>query len=136
GQIRVATLNGSQWSVQTVYRQTDPLHNQMFYPVAATYNGQTMYAGLQAVGNLDGNQNITSLNLSLVDVNTPAGPATPITGTSPPPVSPPSPPAPVLTVGNSSPSVPTGPATAVAMAVATDAQPGVATTVAVYNSDG
>jgi hypothetical protein len=134
GQIREATQNGSQWSVQTVYRQTDPLHNQLFYPVAATYNGQTMFAGLQAAAQLDGNLNTTSINVALVEVNAPAGSSAPVTGTSPP-ISPPPPPTPVLTVGNSPPTVPTGPVKPVDMAVATDAQAGMTTTVAIYNSD-
>ena len=134
GQIRLATLNGSVWSVQTVFRQTDPLHNQLFYPVAATYNGQTTFAGLQVASQLDGNQNITKSNFSLVDVGTPAGPSTPVTAT-PAPTTPA--PTPIRTVTNApAASVPTGPVTSVAFVVATDAEPGVTTTVAVYKSDG
>src|SRR6185312_3785870 len=52
GQIRMATFNGGKWSMQTVYRQNDPIHNQLFYPIAATYKGQTTFGGLQAVSRL------------------------------------------------------------------------------------
>ena len=135
GQIRLATLNGNSWSLHTIYRQTDPLHNQLFYPVAATYNGQTMFSGLQVSSTLDGNRNITRSNFSVVDVNAPAGPATPITATSPP-ASPPPPPTSTSPLNSTPVYVPSGPVTNVAMVVATDAEPGVSTTVAVYKSDG
>jgi hypothetical protein len=140
GQIRLATLNNGSWNVQTLFRQTDPLHNQLFYPVAAERNGQITVAGLQAVSTLDGNLNITRTDFSLVDVGAPAGASSPVPVTSPPVVvSPPPPPAPGtpgrVTTGNPA-STPSGPVTSVAMAVATDAQPGVTTTVAVYRSDG
>jgi hypothetical protein len=132
GQIRVATLNGSTWSVATPYRQSDPLRNQMYFPVAATFKGQTTFAGLQVVSTLDSNQNITKSNFSLVDVGAPW--STP-TGPTSPPASPPPPtstPAPV----NSPVYVPAGPVKSVAMVAATDAQPGVTTSVVVYRSDG
>jgi hypothetical protein len=134
GQIRQATLSGGKWAVQTLFQQTDPLHNQLFYPVATTYRGQTTFAGLQVVSQLDGNQNITSSNFSLVDVNAPAGNSTPIIGTTP--VSPPPPPGPGVTLNSPPPSIPTGPVTAAAMAVGTDVQTGITSTVAVYRSDG
>lgn len=135
GQIRLAILNGTQWSVQTVFRQTDPLHNQLFYPVAATFNGQTMFAGLQGVSQLDGNQNVTRTDFSIVEVGTPSGPSTPITAVTP---TAPVPSDPTRTVGNSTPvpTVPAGAVTSAAIAVATDAQPGISTSVAVYRSDG
>ncbi|HXD85030.1 MAG TPA: VCBS repeat-containing protein [Urbifossiella sp.] len=136
GQIRMATFNGGKWSVQTVYRQNDPIHNQLFYPIAATYKGQTTFGGLQAVSQLDGNLNITSTSFSLVDVNAPAGPSTPAAGGSTL-ASPPTPQPPTLTQVNSSKGLPTaGAPKPAAMAVATDSQAGIATSVAVYNSDG
>jgi hypothetical protein len=138
GQIRVATLNGNVWSVATVYRQTDPLHNQMFFPVAATFKGQTTYAGLVVNSQLDSNQNITKSNFSLVDVGAPWGSST--APVSPPIALPTSPPPPAVTPSpvNSSPPVyvPAGPVKTVAMVAATDAEAGVTTTVAVYRTDG
>jgi hypothetical protein len=98
GQIREATLNGSSWGLQTVYRQTDPLHNQLFYPVAAVHNGQVTFAGLQAVSSLDSNNNPVSTDFSVVGVGTPAGATSPPATTSPPPavVPPPVVPPPVV----------------------------------------
>ena len=143
GQIRLATQNNGQWQTQTVFRQTDPLRNQLFYPVAATYNGQTTFAGLQVSSSLDGNQNIASSNFALIDVNAPAGSATPIAA------------APAPQPGSAQPSGTPGLATSsgpiatpgsppasarqsnpAALAVGTEAAAGVATTVAVYRSNG
>lgn len=142
GQIRVATWTGTQWTTQTVYRQTNPLVNQLFYPVAAKYNGQTTFAGLQVTSALDGNRNVTSSDFAIVGVNTPAGPGTPVTAAPPSPpttTSPPPTPVPIRTTANSpaaAPSVPAGPSTPAAIAVGTDAQAGVTTSVAVYRSNG
>lgn len=91
GQIRVATLTGSTWSLQTVFRQTDPIHNQLFYPVAATYNGQTTYAGLQATTTVDGNKNPVRTDFAVIDVNAPYGLASPPVSAAPPVVAPPAP---------------------------------------------
>lgn len=136
GQIRMATLNGAQWTVQTEFRQTDPLHNQLFYPVATSYKGQITFAGVQVVSQLDANQNIVSSSFSIVDVNAPAGPSTPAAGAPAPVGSPPTAQPPTIVPVNKN-QLPTSGATRpVAMAVATDAQPGIVTTVAVYNSDG
>jgi hypothetical protein len=105
GQIRVATLNGSTWSIQTVFRQTDPIHNQLLYPVAATFNGQTTFAGLQAVATVDSNLNPVRTDFSLVDVNAPFGAVPP--PPAPPPVSPPPPPvAPPVSPPPPTPSLP------------------------------
>jgi hypothetical protein len=158
GQIRVATLQGGRWGTQTIYRQTDPLVNQLFYPVAATFNGQTTFAGLQAVSHLDGNNNPTSTDFALLDFGAPAGsapqPAPPAVPPPvvPPPVPPPAPapaptpipaPAPAPTPAPRAiepapgpapdPNVPTQSSPA-ALAVGTDA--GVTATVGVYRSDG
>lgn len=142
GQIRLATLNGSSWSTQTVWRQTDPIRNQMFFPVAAAFNGTTTFAGLQVNSQVDGNLNITRSDFSLVEVNAGWGlssvPTPTPTPTSPPPAAPPTTtPAVTPTPVNSSPVyMPPGAVTNVAMVAATDAEPGVTTTVAVYKSDG
>ncbi|MDB5308877.1 MAG: repeat protein [Gemmataceae bacterium] len=135
GQIRLATLANGSWSVQTLVHQNDPLVNQLFYPVAATYHGQLTVGGLVAVSSLDGNQNPTDTNFNLMDLGAPAGQPTP-TPVSPPP--PPAAPIVSLPVTNSPPSAPAASAasTPAAMAVANDAQPGVTTTVTVFRSDG
>lgn len=98
GQIRLATLAGSSWSLQTVFRQSDPLHNQLLYPVAATFNGQTTFSGLQAISTLDGNRNPTSTAFSVVDVNAPRGASSPPVTSAPAPAPSPTPAsAPVVT---------------------------------------
>lgn len=84
GQIRLATQSGSSWSIQTVLRQSDPVRNQLFYPVAATYNGQTTFSGLQAISNLDGNRNPTSTDFAVVDVSAPYGSTAAPVSISPP----------------------------------------------------
>ncbi len=88
GQIRVATLTGGAWSIQTVYRQTNPVANQLFYPVAATFNGQTTFAGLNAASALDGNRNPIRTDFALVDVNLPFGLGSPPVSPVVPPVVP------------------------------------------------
>lgn len=86
GQIRVATLNGTRWSVQTLYRQTDPVRNQMLYPVAVSRNGQTTVAGLVATSAVDGNKNPIRTDFAVIDVNAPrAGTAPPVAVSPPPP---------------------------------------------------
>ncbi|MBX9625605.1 MAG: hypothetical protein K2X82_17495, partial [Gemmataceae bacterium] len=82
GQIRTATLSGGAWTTRTVYRQADPIHDQLFYPVAATYQGRTVFAGLRAVSTVDGNKNPTRTDFELVEVGTPPGPTSPPTGGS------------------------------------------------------
>lgn len=103
GQIRLATLNGSSWALQTVYRQTDPVANQLFYPVAAAFNGQVAFAGLNAASALDGNRNPVRTDFALVDVNLPYGLGSPVV---PPPVVPPPPPPPPPPAAVSPPTVP------------------------------
>lgn len=139
GQIRVATLSGGKWTIKTVFRQTDPVRNQLFYPVAAVRNGQTVFAGLKAVSVLDKNKNPTRTDFSLVEVGTPAGPGEPITVGTASPSAPPDD-GPVRTVVNAPGVVgvdgqPAAP-TAAAAATAADPRPGVMTTVAVFRSDG
>jgi hypothetical protein len=123
-----------------VYRQTNPLVNQLFYPVAAERNGQTVVAGLQAVSTLDGNKNPTRTDFALVDRNAPAGPSTPAAGTSgPAPTGAPAQPGGPAAVPANSPAPPANspaPATDAAFAAATGTTPGAATTVVVYKSDG
>lgn len=158
GQLRLATLSGGRWTAQTVYRQSDPLVNQLFYPVAATLGGQTVFAGLQAVSQLDGNGNPTSTDFAVLDFNAPAG-SVPVPAPTPPPPAPEptpdpdptpvptptpdSPPIPTATVAPPriapapgpavTPDTPTGPSKPAALAVGSDE--GVSTTVAVYRSD-
>jgi len=138
GQIRVATLVGGRWQLQTVYRQSNPLANQLLYPIAAERNGQVTFAGLVALVHTDGNKNPTRTDYSLVEVGAPAGPATPIIATSNPDTSG-SPTrsdgaAQVPTNGARAPAA-TVPSTPAAFAAATPATPGAATTVVVYRSD-
>ena len=138
GQIRVATLVNGQWQTQTVFRQTDPLRNQLFYPIAATYNGQTTFAGLQVTSQTDANQNISSSNYELVDVNAPTGQPMP-TPAAPAPAPAPVSPVPRLGLANGgtlggTATTPRGPDSAVA--VGADAAPGVTSIVTVYRADG
>lgn len=144
GQIRLATLTNGQWSVQTIYRQTDPLVNQLFYPVAATYNGQTTFAGLVATSHLDGDNNPTGMDFNIVEINAPSGPSSPVTAAPPDsssgsgstggtPTTTPAAPGPNTAGTPMANAVPSKPA---AMAVASPVQPGLTTTVSVYRSDG
>ena len=73
GQIRLATLTGSTWALKTVFHQTDPIHNQLFYPVAATYKGQTTFAGLVATTTVDSNNNPINTDFTLIDIGAPLG---------------------------------------------------------------
>jgi hypothetical protein len=146
GQIRTATLVNGHWQLQTVFRQTNPLVNQIFYPIAATNGSTTAFAGLQSVSHLDANGNPTSSDYTVIDVGAPPGqgtspPASPLS-VSPPTVTPTPQPinSPSLPTANSpgpSSNVTSGPATTgkpVGLAVGSDA--GVQTTVAVYRTDG
>lgn len=84
GQIRLATLNGGAWGIQTVFSQADPVRKQLLYPVAASYNGQTTFAGLVAASTVDGNKNPVRTDFAPVDVGAPFGSATPPVSTAPP----------------------------------------------------
>jgi hypothetical protein len=142
GQIRSAVFVNGAWQVRTIYRQSDPLVNQLHYPVAATNGTTTVFAGLRSYSSLDGNKNPTNSDYALVDVGAPAGTAVsppppvsppPVT-TSPPPVSPPpvnSPP--VAPVPPVSPPAPVN-GSPVGLVVGSDA--GVRATVAAYRTDG
>lgn len=145
GQIRLATFNGSAWSLQTVYRQSDPVRNQLFYPVAATFNGQTTFAGVRATSTVDGNKNPTRTDFSLVDVaapyglaaapvsTTPAVAEVPVTPVTPVEAGPTSPQSQVPTSGPAGRVLtPGGPASG--WAVGTDA--GVTARAFVYRTDG
>lgn len=141
GQIRVATLSGGRWTAKTVFRQTDPIRNQLFYPVAASYKGQLTFAGLRATSTVDANKNPTRTDFALVDIGTPAGPAkAATTGSARASAQPDA--GPVRVVVNA-PDIATGrpadaPTTAdpAAIAATTDARPGVTTTVTVFRSNG
>jgi hypothetical protein len=94
GQIRTTTLVNGSWVTATVLPQSNPLVNQLFYPVAVTFNGETVYAGVEATSTLDSNDNPTSMSFSLSDVIVPAATTSPPVSpppvvVSPPPVSPP-----------------------------------------------
>lgn len=96
GQIRTTTLVNGAWNTTTVFRQSNPLVNQMFFPVATTFNGLTVYAGLRATSALDADKNPVRVDFALVDVNAPGGsPPVVVPPTVPPPPPPPvSPPPP------------------------------------------
>lgn len=137
GQIRLATLNGSSWTLQTVYKQTNPLVNQLFYPVAAEYKGQITYAGLQSVSTLDSNNNPVSSDYTIIGVNTPNGlsaiPPSALPAVPPPP--PAAPPVSTPSTGVPSQATSASSSTAVGWAVALDS--GSQTTqIFVYRSDG
>jgi hypothetical protein len=97
GQIRTTSLINGSWATTTILPQSDPLVNQLFFPVAATYNGVTVYAGAIAVSTLDSNNDPISTSFSIgavfVDNTTTSPPVSPVsppvTPVSPPPVSPP-----------------------------------------------
>ena len=144
GQIRTAVLAGGQWQLNTVYRQTNPLANQLFYPVAATFNGQTVYAGLEATSSLDGNANPTGMSFGVMGVNTPSGTVT--TPVSPPAATPPTttpsqpatPPAAATPTPNTplvlNSTTPKGAISKDGLIVGSDAGP--VTTIVVYKPDG
>jgi hypothetical protein len=134
GQIRLATLNGSSWSLQTIYRQTDPVRNQMLYPVAATFNGQTTFAGLKGVTTVDGNRNPVRTDFAVVELNVPYGlNSLPVPTVPPPP--PPPPPGPPPPPAPPPPPVPQRTANPTGWAVALDS--GIFTSQAyVYRQDG
>jgi hypothetical protein len=140
GQIRVATLSGNRWTARTVFRQSDPVRNQLFYPVAASYRGQLTFAGLRAVSTVDANRNPTRTDFDLVEVGVPAGPAAPVTAGSARP-SAQDDPGPSRVVVNAPgpgagrPAAGNAPDPA-AVAATTDARPGATTTVTVFRSDG
>ncbi|MFO0799856.1 MAG: VCBS repeat-containing protein [Gemmataceae bacterium] len=137
GQIRLATLSGGRWQLKTVYRQSNPLANQLLYPVAAERNGQVVFAGLGALAHTDANKNPTVTDYSLVEVGVPAGMAAPIVATSNPNStgSPTRSDTATQVPANSTPPATTVPSTPAAFAAATAATPGAATTVVVFRSD-
>ncbi|MBN9524497.1 VCBS repeat-containing protein, partial [bacterium] len=104
-------------------------------PVAAERNGQTVFAGLREDVTLDGNKNPVRADYTLVELNTPAGAASPPPTAAPAPV--PSSPGGGPLVPANSPGATTNaaPSSPGAFAAATGATPGAATTVVVYRSD-
>ena len=130
GQIRLATLTAGGWTFQTVYRQDNPLVNQLYYPVAATYNGQTTFAGLRVVSTLDGNQNPTGMNFGVIDVGAPAGPAVPVTAATPGGAAGAAPGAPTPV------AAPVVPSTPNAVVAGSDDETGQSTVVTVFRSNG
>lgn len=94
GQIRSTTLVNGIWNTTTILPQTNPLVNQLFYPVVTTYDGETVYAGVVATSTLDSNGNPVSTSFSPTDVIIPGAITSPPVSPppvviSPPPVSPP-----------------------------------------------
>ena len=49
GQIRHVFYDSTQWNVATVYDQTDPIRNQMFYPAMAISSTELAFTGLKLV---------------------------------------------------------------------------------------
>ncbi|GEM_PF-2146952 len=47
GQIRHAVYDGGQWKVETVYKQTSPLQEQIIYPSMAIGPGEVAFVGLR-----------------------------------------------------------------------------------------
>jgi hypothetical protein len=135
GQIRTARLVNGAWQLQTVYRQSDPIVNQLFYPIAAHYRGQTTFAGLQAFSHLDGNRNPIKTDFGLIEVGTPSGPSAPITA-APPAESPSAPSSGDVHLGRPSGVAGPKPASPTAMAAANEARDGVTSIVSVFRSDG
>jgi uncharacterized delta-60 repeat protein len=75
GQIRTATLASNGWALATIYQQSDPLHNQVWYPVRTVYNGQPVFGALKVTDHTDGSGEINgSPDLELIDVNAPSIP--------------------------------------------------------------
>ncbi|MFO0802607.1 MAG: VCBS repeat-containing protein [Gemmataceae bacterium] len=72
GQIRETRFTGGGWATHTVFRQTNPLVNEVYFPVTAVFNGQPIYAALQAVNVLDGNLEILSTTYTMIEVNVPS----------------------------------------------------------------
>lgn len=139
GQIRVATLANGRWTTRTVFRQTDPIRHQLFYPVAASYKGQLTFVGLRATTTVDGNKNPVRTDFALVEVGAPAGPSAPAAGGSAAPSAQGDPTPGRVAVnapgpGRMADGTP-GPPEPAAVA-ATAARPGAATSVTVYRSDG
>ncbi len=141
GQIRMAVLVNRSWQVQTVYRQSNPLVNQLYYPIAATYGSTTVFGGLQITANLDGNKNPTSVDVSVIEINAPKGTVASPPAVRPPVVVTPTPATPTVPPAASPPTAPiTGPSvvtkTSSPAGLAVGSEAGVRATVAVYRQDG
>ena len=46
------------WGLQTVFRQGNPLVEEVYYPVAAERQGVLVFAGLLGTNRLDGQNNV------------------------------------------------------------------------------
>jgi hypothetical protein len=60
GQIRYAHHDGTRWTVKTLYRQTNPLQNEMRFPIVAVKNGELSFAGMRRTTTTDGSGAILS----------------------------------------------------------------------------
>lgn len=102
GQIRLATLSGGKWNLTTIYRQNNPLYDEMFYPLAVQYQGKIVVTGVKSINWLDSNLNAVKMDFTLVEANgptvtsppPPASPPPPPASPPPPPPAPPPPPPP------------------------------------------
>ena len=53
GQIRYAQYDGTRWSVETLYRQTDPLRHQVRFPIVAVTDSELSFAGMRRINTVD-----------------------------------------------------------------------------------
>jgi hypothetical protein len=73
GQIRTATATPSGWALATVFRQGNPLTEQVFYPVRVAFQGQPLFAAVRAVNRVDATGELTGWeSFDVLDVNVPA----------------------------------------------------------------
>lgn len=138
GQIRLATLTPNGWTLTTLYRQSNPLTEGMYYPLAVPYQNSLFVVGVKSSNSLDSNQNVARMDFSLVGMNTsvvsPPPPAmspppTPRTTASPPPPAPAAPSA----SGNAG-SHPSPPPSPEKLAYAVGADAGARPVVALYST--
>lgn len=53
GQIRHAHYDGNCWTIRTLFRQTDPLRNQIRFPIAAISDEELFFAAMQRTSVID-----------------------------------------------------------------------------------
>lgn len=67
GQIRYAYHDGTRWTFKTLYRQTDPLHNEMRFPIVAVRDGELSFAGMKRMTEIDTTGAILSMQDEYVE---------------------------------------------------------------------
>ncbi|MCA9140036.1 MAG: hypothetical protein KDB00_24855, partial [Planctomycetales bacterium] len=67
GQIRHAVKNANGWSVNTVFRQTDPLRSVLSFPTMAILPNEVVFAGIQRIDELDEDLNVISDRYNYVE---------------------------------------------------------------------